>query len=119
MGLFSYFKPAQKSQEGKFATEKTIPDVIAEGAINLDALNPGIMAGAPSADLMNTLKCEIMADYLHQQQQQRRWIVAEVDEGVILKKSRNNYTCCPVELSHNDMGLAKAIETLNVRVRMR
>jgi len=66
---------------------------------------------------MNDMKCDVMANYLHQQQQERMWTAEAEDEGVVLKKSRGQYTCCPSDLADNPYGFAKAIEMLNVKVR--
>ena len=107
MGLVSYFKPKGKKEEVPAPAPAAVDVAVPHGAVGFDdAL----------ADQMNNLKCDIMADYLHQQQQQRRWISNEADEGVVLKKSKHSYSCCPSTLANNDAGFMKAIEMLNVRV---
>lgn len=65
---------------------------------------------------LHDLKCDVMVNYLHQQQQERLWTMHGEDEGVVLKKSRGEYTCCPADLNDVQDGLARAVETLNVRV---
>lgn len=65
---------------------------------------------------MNDVKCDVMVNYLHQQQEERFWTSRSVEEGVVLKKSRGVYTCCPAELADRRNGFLEAVEQLNVRV---
>ena len=65
---------------------------------------------------INDMKTEIMCNYLHQQQLKRMWSNGSLDEGVILKKSREEYTCCPSDLQLQANGLCDAVKGLNVRV---
>lgn len=108
MGLISYFKP--KGEKATAAAEAAPAD------ISLPAVDSALEDQL--TEQMNNLKCDIMADYLHQQQLQRRWQTGGLDEGVVLKKSRNSYSCCPSELSESPAGFQKMIEQLNVRVAM-
>jgi hypothetical protein len=65
---------------------------------------------------MNDLKCDVMVNWLYQQQMERLWTAGGIDEGVVLKKSRGAYTCCPADITEEPLGFFKAVETLNVRV---
>jgi len=56
-----------------------------------------------------------MADYLRAQQVSRQWTDG-ADQGVVLKRSRGNYICSPVELTYAEDGFMKAVEMLNVQV---
>lgn len=67
---------------------------------------------------INEIKCDVMVNWLYQQQMERLWTAGGVDEGVVLKKSRGAYTCCPADITEEPYGLFKAVETLNVRVRI-
>ncbi|KAF1354804.1 glycosyl transferase family group 2-domain-containing protein [Delphinella strobiligena] len=59
-----------------------------------------------------------MVNWLYQQQMELLWTAGGHDEGIVLKKSRNAYTCCPSDLDQEPAGFSKAIQTLNVRCAM-
>lgn len=65
---------------------------------------------------INDMKTEIMCNYLHQQQLKKMWSNGSLEEGVLLKKSRGEYTCCPSDLRLQRHGLFDAVKILNVRV---
>ena len=54
--------------------------------------------------------------WLHQEQLEKLWYEGSDEEGIVLKKSKGVYACCPEGLSDEPEGLRKAIEMLNVRV---
>ena len=62
------------------------------------------------------IKGDVMVNFLHHQQQERMWANGGQSEGVVLKKSRDNYICCPPELSHYQGDFYDAVRALNVRV---
>ena len=66
---------------------------------------------------LNDMKAEIMCNYLHQQQMKKMWSNGGQEEGVILRKSREEYMCCPTDLQAQKNGLFDAARKLNVRVR--
>ena len=68
------------------------------------------------ADEINEIKCDVMVNWLYQQQMERLWTAGGRDEGVVLKKGRSTYACCPADIVDEPYGFFKAIETLNVRV---
>lgn len=69
-----------------------------------------------SQDILD-IKCDVMVNYLYKQQQEHIWNTLQgADEGVVLKKSRGRYTCCPATLADLPNGFMKAVEALNVRV---
>lgn len=57
-----------------------------------------------------------MVNYLHQQQLERMWTIDNPTEGVVLKKSRANYTCSPGILHAEVGGLFDMVAAMNVRV---
>lgn len=65
---------------------------------------------------MSDLKCEVMVSWLHQQQLEKLWFEGSNEEGIVLKKSKGIYACCPERAGHGDMQFRKAIEALNVKV---
>lgn len=68
------------------------------------------------ADEINDIKCEVMVSYLHSQQEEKLWTAGEPEEGVMLKKSRGQYTCAPADLADEPAGFFAAVRTLNVKV---
>ncbi|KAF2138548.1 uncharacterized protein K452DRAFT_301083 [Aplosporella prunicola CBS 121167] len=67
---------------------------------------------------INDIKCDVMVNWLHSQQEEKLWSSGEYEEGIVLKKGRGQYTCCPAELANEPAGFFKAVEQLNVRVAM-
>lgn len=146
MGIQSYFHPEKPSQSGgqhrqlnhelaPFSTSSSntaviVPHPPTSTASRMDlsrASSPGVSrpgsmldcgsnSSSSSTEILD-IKCDVMVNYLYQQQRERLWITeCAKDEGVVLKKSRGRYTCCPPELVENASGFMKAIENLNVRV---
>lgn len=137
----SYFAPgkdkASKKQSEPMITEKAVAPAEATGTSPTtrypSALNtPGNGATPwgsrpasiyPTGDFRNNdrddlrdIKCDVMANWLYQQQMETLWTAGAPDEGVVLKKTRGSYTCCPADLVEEPYGFYRAIETLNVRV---
>lgn len=65
---------------------------------------------------INAVKCDVMVNWLHQQQMERLWTSGAQGEGVILKKNRREFVCCPSELASDPEGIFTALESLNVKV---
>lgn len=77
----------------------------------------------PAGDFRNSaleeiidIKCDVMVNWLHQQQLESMWSSGGPGEGVVLKKTRDNFTCCPSELAECRGDFFDAIRALNVRV---
>ena len=77
----------------------------------------------PQGDFRNSayedildIKSDVMVNYLYQQQLERMWTIGNPTEGVVLKKSRANYTCSP-EILHREVGgFFDVVAAMNVRV---
>jgi hypothetical protein len=67
------------------------------------------------ADLVE-LKADVMCNWLHQQQIEKMWSGSGRGEGVMLKKARDDYMCCPKDLQVERDGLFDAVMKLNVKV---
>jgi hypothetical protein len=67
-------------------------------------------------DIVN-MKTEVMAEWLYKQERLRLWASSGPEEGVILKKSRGEYTCCPEDLRYMRSGLFEQIVQMNIAVR--
>lgn len=62
------------------------------------------------------LKAEMLVNWIHREQMRHLWSAGGPDEGVIVKKSPGQYTCCPPELQSDPDGLFwDAITNLNVK----
>lgn len=133
MGLLSYMKPAKKGEkeepkhgqpemsekEAPSGTTTTTPGTATPGWSRPASLYPVGDFRNSQADDINEIKCDVMVNWLYQQQMERLWTAGGIDEGVVLKKSRGQYTCCPSDIIEEPYGFYRAIETLNVRVSWR
>ena len=61
----------------------------------LDAAGPSSAA----EEAMAALKCDVMVNWLHHQQEERRWTRGGPGEGVVLKRARGAYVCAPEALA--------------------
>ncbi|KAF2186273.1 hypothetical protein K469DRAFT_573231 [Zopfia rhizophila CBS 207.26] len=67
---------------------------------------------------MTDIKCELMVNFLHSKQEERIWTLGEPGEGVMLKKSKGRYACCPVELQSDNSNFYDMVAQMNVRAAM-
>ena len=60
-----------------------------------------------------------MVSWLHQQQIEKTWFDSLArDQGVVLKRTKGDYVSCPEDVADEPDGFRRAIEILNVRVRI-
>lgn len=141
MGLKSYFAPSKAKKDVEMK-EKHAEPVVNEKQDDITAAStprpfsqfntPGNQSpwGSRPASIypngeyrmsqheeLNEIKCDVMVNWLYQQQMEKLWTAGGHDEGVVLKKGKGAYTCCPADIVEEPYGFFKAIETLNVRVR--
>lgn len=64
------------------------------------------------------IKADVMVTFLHHQQQAKMWTSSGWDEGVVLKKAKDDFTSSPSELQNNRNGLYDSVKKLNVKVRL-
>lgn len=67
-------------------------------------------------DALRDIKCEVMVNWLHSKQEERIWSTGEPGEGVVLKKAKGQYVCCPTELKDDQSLFFQMVGLLNVRV---
>ncbi|KAI0601675.1 glycosyl transferase family group 2-domain-containing protein [Biscogniauxia sp. FL1348] len=79
----------------------------------------------PSGDFRNAreslldVKTDVMCSWLYQQQLERQYATGMLPgEGVVLKKGKNNYSCCPPQLRDIPNSLCDMAMELNVRCAM-
>ncbi|KAI1363724.1 glycosyl transferase family group 2-domain-containing protein [Xylaria arbuscula] len=145
--LKSYFAPGKgqdggekKGHDKKPApiTEASVHHLSAGGAAPLPTPNfsmPGTPARSlmgsrpaslyPTGDFRNAreslldVKSDVMCSWLYQQQLERQYATGILPgEGVVLKKGRNNYACCPPQLRDMQNSLYDMAMELNVRCAM-
>ena len=132
MGFKNYLKPGKKEE----------PAAPSESEKTVAAPNgpPGAPSGPPTAwttprtsrpgsiyptgdfrnstaDGLQDIKCDVMVNYLHQQQLELMWTAGSTNEGVVLKKRRDQFTCCPPDLANYENEFFDAVRGLNTRVR--
>ncbi|KAK6387753.1 hypothetical protein LTS17_001022 [Exophiala oligosperma] len=67
---------------------------------------------------LRDMKADMMCNWLYQQQLERMWSTNGLEEGVVLKKTKDDYKCAPADLlSHRD-GFFDAVQKLNVKCAM-
>ena len=138
MGLLTYLKPKAKTeaQEPQAVVSEKPSDNSIGNTSTPETSTPGSytpgQSGTPwgsrpaslypagegrlSQDGFNDIKCDVMVNWLYQQQMERLWTAGGHDEGVVLKKSRHNYACYPPQLRDMQFGLYESAMELNVRV---
>lgn len=88
--------------------------------------NPRLAAGQyPKGDFRNSsletqrdLQSAIMVKWLRQMQMEKLWSKAAPGpgEGVVLKKDRGSFVCCPESLKSDSFGFYSQVKDMNVRV---
>ncbi|KAI0152929.1 glycosyl transferase family group 2-domain-containing protein [Xylariaceae sp. FL1272] len=114
------------AMRGPAATPNTsIPGTATPRSLNNSrpaSLYPG--SAFPGGDFRNAesladIKADVMCSWLYQQQLESQYATGILPgEGVILKKGRNNYACCPPQLQDMKYGLFDMAMELNVRCAM-
>jgi hypothetical protein len=66
---------------------------------------------------LKDLKTDMMCSWLYQQQMERMWTTNGLEEGVFLRKARDDYKCAPEDLASKPGGIYDAVRRLNVKVR--
>ncbi|KAL2415455.1 hypothetical protein ABEF91_005785 [Exophiala dermatitidis] len=96
---------------------------------------PGISTTKPAMSRLNTfyaegdfwnsstqelrdLKSDMMCNWLHQQQLEKMWSANGLEEGVMLKKAKDDYKCAPEDLRSRPDGIFDAVRKLNVKCAM-
>lgn len=117
MGLKSYFrKPGKDSQ---VTTEKTtdVPPTPTTPTCYTPRSQEYAGSDAIPMNRLNEAKCEVMVNHVWSEQAKLLWNTGDDDEGVVIKKGRGEYVCCPPDLRRPD-GFLEAVQALNVRSAM-
>ena len=72
--------------------------------------------GELTPDSQREIKCEVMVNWLHTKQEERLWTSGEPGEGVVLKRGKGQYVCCPGDLMEDNSLFFEMVAELNVRV---
>ncbi|KAK4453763.1 glycosyl transferase family group 2-domain-containing protein [Podospora aff. communis PSN243] len=71
------------------------------------------------ADALNEVRSDMMVNWLYEQQLRKQYATGEDPfEGVVLKKSRGNFTCCPPHMAAIPDSLFAMVREMNVRCAM-
>ncbi|KAI0439105.1 glycosyl transferase family group 2-domain-containing protein [Xylaria telfairii] len=145
--LKSYFAPGKSKNEEEKGRGKKVSEVSGTGMEQLVSGRAAPMATPnfsipgtpmesrpgsshrgslyPTGDFRNAreslidVKADVMCSWLYQQQLERQYATGILPgEGVVLKKGRNNYACCPPQLQEMKYSLYDMAMELNVRCAM-
>ncbi|KZF19607.1 hypothetical protein L228DRAFT_214578 [Xylona heveae TC161] len=128
----SYFAPASKESAPTPATAPdpalTTPRAQSTPGVSGKATPAGSRPVSiyPVGDFRNStidditeIKSDVMVNWLRQRQLEKLWAADDVEgEGVVLKKGKGSFTCCPATLAEDPAGLYAAVSRLNVKVAM-
>ena len=64
----------------------------------------------------NAVRNAVMINFLRQRQLKKLWSDTNLEEGVILKRSKGDFICQPDEMSHVPGGFFDQVQKLNVKV---
>lgn len=124
MGVKDYFKPKPAHPPpaplaAPVMSEKKLLPPMAPSTASIT--RPGSSASSfaqstQSSTYIDEIKHEVMVNYLYQQQCSHLWVNDSSGqyEGVMMRKSRNNYLACPPQLVDSPFGIACA--ALNCQV---
>jgi hypothetical protein len=142
MGFFkSYFAPGHSKEEEKKGSGKKAAGKATQGALAAGSV-PGVAtptstyasrppsiqsrraSGDPTGDFRNQqreslldVKTDVMCNWLYQRQLERQYATGMLPgEGVVLKKGKGDYACCPPQLRDMPNSLHDMAMALNVRV---
>ena len=125
----TYLKPHKKAKEPEPTKPMEMSNTVASPLGGSGSGTPRYSLSRPASlyptgdfrnsamDDIRDIKADVMINWLHQQQLEKMWGNGGQSEGVVLKKSRDNYTCCPPELANYQGDFFDAVRALNVRVR--
>lgn len=120
MGLKNYFKTNKAAAAQPAAppvmTEKVTPapsrlgDNLEMSSTPRYGSSRASLAASTRSSFVDDIKHEVMVNYLYQQQCSHLWVSDGSGEleGVLLRKSRNNYMACPPQLAHSPFAVACA-----------
>lgn len=128
----SYFHPAAKKGEAEEARKSSSLEMkvaplsagtsasgfatpLSYGSRPTSIYPEGDFRNAAANDILE-IKCDVMVNWLHQQQLESMWTNCGVGEGVVLKKIKDRYTACPSDLAETRGDLFDAVRALNVKV---
>ena len=63
-----------------------------------------------------SVRCDIMAKFLRQRQLEKTWSDSNQEEGVVLKRAKDDFICQPRELSEMPGGFFDQVKKLNVKI---
>jgi len=67
-------------------------------------------------DSLVNLKSKLIVNWIYQKQQESIWTTGLQGEGVVLRKGKGRYMCCPTELQYDGSNFYQMVAKLNVCV---
>ncbi len=113
MGFKSYFKNPRATHLQEASANSAVSQAASvttaasdASADNHDSSSISSSGTSGNSSFMEDLKYEVMVNYLYQQQCAHLWVGDEGGniEGVLLRKSRNEYLSCPPQLVNSPLG---------------
>jgi hypothetical protein len=117
--LRNYFKaskPAQAPVISDATPAAPSPSIIGHRRTTLRPISGFAARSFNNEEEIKNMKTEVMAEWLYKQQRLKLWASSGPEEGVMLKRSRGEYTCCPEDLRYMRSGLFEQIVQMNVAV---
>ena len=116
MGLKNYFKANKAAAEPpttmveKSPAPNRLGDNLEMSSTPRFGSSRASLAPSTRSSFVDDIKHEVMVNYLYQQQCSHLWVSDGSGEleGVLLRKSRNNYMACPPQLAHSPFAVACA-----------
>lgn len=116
MGVFSYLKPGGKPKpESNEKAAQSISGDSSDGSKRSSSAVNRQSRPASSYPIGDMVKHDVMVTHLYQQMLRRMWVSDHIEEGIILKRSRDDFLCIPADLRDQRAGLYDAVRALNVR----
>jgi hypothetical protein len=107
-GNTSYLGPA----------ERDMPAASRPTSRRTSAIFPSLEAAASTVSLLD-IKSDMMVKWLYEQQLRKQYVIGDnASEGVVLKKARGDFTCCPTQMSRIPNSLHAMVTQMNVRCAM-
>lgn len=126
MALKNYFKVGKKSQaqaEKEVAAQLPVQSEGVSGVSSAkSSMPPSVYSGmssginTPKKHYVDEIRHEVMCNYLYQQQCGKGWVDQreEIEQGILIRKSRGNYMAAPPDLTYSRF--AANCSALNVHV---
>lgn len=120
MGFFNYIRPTKPVPKGvvEILNEKEAAAAPSSPPSLADSHTHSYASSRDDSKFVLDIRHDVIVNYLYQKQCTSMWIedTSGAREGVLVKKSKADYLCCPPMLAHSPF--AQAMTALNVQAAM-